>query len=230
MNLRRYFNCLGVIALLFILQQQASAQNRIAYVDAMKLLKQLPEAMDAESHLNQFVSQWNKEVADLETELNRKRIDYERKKLIMSDPERSAAELDISELKKRIDQYRQTKYGPNGELVTQQEGLMKPAYDKLLKAIEDVALESKYDYVFYKSSKEIALLYTNAKFDLTNAVAKKLGLETNDIFSVPLINNTKQQQQTNMPPPDQRGQPQPPSQTDPSRRPPIQLDPQAQPH
>ena len=230
MNLRRYISCLSVLVVLLIIQRHASAQSRIAYVDAMKLLKQLPEAMDAESHLNQFVSQWNKEVADFETELNRKRVDYDRKKLIMSDAERSAAELDISELRKRIDQYRQTKYGPNGELATQQEGLMKPAYDKLLKAIEDVALESKYDYIFDKSSKEIALLYTNAKFDLTNAVAKKLGLETNDIFSVPLINNTKQQQQPNMPPPDQRGQPQPPPQTDPSKRPPIQIDQQAQPH
>ncbi|HET9137699.1 MAG TPA: OmpH family outer membrane protein [Candidatus Kapabacteria bacterium] len=190
------------------------AQSKMAFIDAAKLLKQLPEATDADSRLAQLIANWNKEVSDMESELTRKRADYEKKKLIMSDAERTAFELDITDLKKRIDQYRQQKYGPNGELATQQATLMKPAYDKLLKAIEEVALEGKYDYVFDKASKDLALLYTNAKFDLTNAVAKKLGLETNDIFSTPLLNklntpgqqgNTPQQQ-----PPVNQGKPIPP--------------------
>lgn len=170
--------------------RSADAQVRIGYIDATKLLKQMPEATDAESHLNQIVAQWNKEVADMQSELTRKQNDYDRKKLIMSDAERSAAEFDIADLKKRIENFRQGKFGPNGELYTQQETLMKNAYDKLNKALEEVALDGKYDYVFDKSAKELALLYTNAKFDLTTAVAKKLGIETNDIFS-PLLKNSK---------------------------------------
>jgi len=174
----------------------SAAQSKMAFIDAAKLLKQMPEAQDADTRLAQLIANWNKEVGDMESELARKRADYEKKKLIMSDAERTAFELDITDLKKRIDQYSQQKYGPNGELATQQATLMKPAYDKLLKAIEEVALEGKYDYVFDKASKDLSLLYTNAKFDLTNSVAKKLGLETNDIFSTPLLNklNTPGQQ------------------------------------
>jgi outer membrane protein len=191
----------------------SAAQSKMAFIDAGKLLKQLPEATDADSRLAQLIANWNKEVSDMESELTRKRADYEKKKLIMSDAERTAFELDITDLKKRIDQYRQQKYGPNGELATQQATLMKPAYDKLLKAIEEVALEGKYDYVFDKASKDLALLYTNAKFDLTNAVAKKLGLETNDIFSTPLLNKLNTPgQQSNTPqqqPPVNQGKPAP---------------------
>lgn len=165
-------------------------QSRIAYIDGTKILKRMPEAVDAETRLDQLVNQWNKEVADLEADLKRKRDDFERKKLIMADAERNAVEVDITELKKRIDQYRQDKYGANGELYKQQADLMKPAYDKLMKAIEEVALDGKYDYVFDRSStKDYSILYTNAKFDLSIPVAKKLGLETNDIFNIPLINN-----------------------------------------
>jgi Skp family chaperone for outer membrane proteins len=202
MKFRVYYTLIAIALLAAILPSPARSQSRIGYVDATKLLKQMPEAMDAESHLNQFVAQWNKEIADMQTELTRKVNDYDRKKLIMTDAERSAAELDIADLRKRIESFRQAKYGPNGELGTQQESLMKNAYDKLNKALEEVALDGKYDYVFDKSAKELALLYTNAKFDLTSAVAKKLGIETNDIFSIPLLNNSNPGQ--TQPPPMQQ--------------------------
>ena len=164
------------------------AQSRIAFLDAAAVLKRMPEAQDAQAQLDRLTDDWKREALGLEQELTRKRTDYERKKLIMTDAERNAVELDISELKKRLDKYRQDKFGTNGELFSQQQSLMKPVYDKLLTAIQEVAAEAKYDYVFDRSSKDHLMLYSNAKFDLTLSVAKKLGLETNDVFSVPLLN------------------------------------------
>jgi outer membrane protein len=164
------------------------AQSRIGFLDAAALLKRMPEAQDAQAQLDRLTDDWKREALTMDQELARKRTDYERKKLIMTDAERNAVELDISELKKRLDKYRQDKFGTNGELFSQQQNLMKPVYDKLLKAIEEAAADAKYDYVFDRSSKDHLMLYSNAKFDLTMSVAKKLGLETNDIFSVPLLN------------------------------------------
>ena len=162
---------------------------RIAFIDATKIIKRMPETVDAEARLDQFVNQWNKEVADMEADLKRKREDYDRKKLIMADAERNAVEVDIADLRKRIDQYRQDKYGTNGDLFKQQAELMKGVYEKLNKAIEEVALDGKYDCVFDRGSTDHSILYTNAKFDISVPVAKKLGLESNDIFNIPLINN-----------------------------------------
>jgi outer membrane protein len=179
----------------------SQAQMRIAFIDATKILKRMPEAVDAETRLNQMVSQWNKEVGDMENELKRKRDDFERKKLIMTDAERTAIELDITDLKKRIDDFRQAKYGTSGELYTKQTELMKPAYDKFNKALEEVALDGKYDYVLDRGANDHSILYTNAKFDLSIPVAKKLGLETNDLFNIPLLNNPLNKQQPNNPNP-----------------------------
>jgi outer membrane protein len=180
---------LFLIAAFLLAGSGSYAQSRIAYIDATKIIKRMPEAVDAESRLDQFISQWNKEVGDMEADLKRKRDDYERKKLIMTDAERNSVELDITDLKKRIDQYRQDKYGTGGELYKQQADLMKPAYEKFNKALEETALEGKYDYVFDRNSNDHSILYTNAKFDLSMIVAKKLGLETNDIFNIPLLGN-----------------------------------------
>jgi outer membrane protein len=164
------------------------AQSRIAYLDAAAILKRMPEAQDAQAQVDRLTDDWKREALTMEQELTRKRTEYERKKLIMTDAERNAIELDISELKKRLDKYRQDKFGANGELFSQQQNLMKPVYGRLLKAIDEVAAEGKYDYVFDRSSKDHLMLYSNAKFDLTLAVVKKLGIETNDVFSVPLLN------------------------------------------
>jgi outer membrane protein len=212
-----YYRSLAILAAIFLVASTSSGQSRIAYIDGTKLIKRMPEAVDAEARLDQLVAGWNKEVADLETDLKRKREDYDRKKLIMTDAERNAVEVDITELKKRIDAFRQDKYGTGGELYRQQAELMKTAYDKFNKALEEVALEGKYDYVFDRSANDHSILYTNAKFDLTVPVAKKLGLESSDIFNIPLVNNPLN---GSKPPPVNPGSPNNPN--NPGQPPPLQ--------
>ncbi|MEZ4691970.1 MAG: OmpH family outer membrane protein [Ignavibacteria bacterium] len=50
---------------------------------------------------------------------------------------------------------------------------MKPVLDKVFKAIEIVAKDGNYDYVFDRSS-EIMLLYVNENYDLTLKVINTL--------------------------------------------------------
>src|SRR5688500_813650 len=117
----------------------AMAQSRIAFLDASKLLKQMPEAIDAESRLQSLINGWNRDANEMQAELDRKRIEYDRKKLIMTDGERASVEVDMTEIKSRLDKFRQEKYGHNGELFSQQTAFMQPAYEKLKKAIDEVA-------------------------------------------------------------------------------------------
>lgn len=208
--------CIVLFATFSLAAGSLCSQSRIAFIDASKILKRMPEAVDAETRLDQFVAQWNKEVGDMETELKRKREDFERKKLIMTDGERSAIELDMTDLKKRIDDFRQAKYGANGELYAKQSELMKPAYEKFNKALEEAALEGKYDYVFDRNATDHGILYTNAKFDLSVLVAKKLGLETNDLFNIPLVNNPLNKQQPQQQNPNRTLPPGAPSLSNPS--------------
>ena len=101
-------------AVLLFAASGSYAQSRIAFIDGTKLVKRMPEAVDAESRLDQLVNNWNKEVGDMEADLKRKRDDYDRKKLIMTDAERNAEEMEINNLKKRMQQYRREKNGAKG--------------------------------------------------------------------------------------------------------------------
>src|SRR6185503_4677474 len=134
-------------------------------------LKKMPEAQDAQAQLDRLADEWKRDAASMDQELNRKRAEYDRKKLIMTDAERNAVETDISELRKRLDAYRQSKFGPSGELFTQQQNLTKPVHAKLLAPIAEAAAVAKYHYFFDRSSKDHLMLYSNAKFALTQAVA-----------------------------------------------------------
>ncbi len=58
------------------------------------------------------------------------------------------------------------KFGEGGEYFQKPTDFMKPVQDRIFKAIETVAKDGGYDYVFDRSS-DILLLFVNENYDLT---------------------------------------------------------------
>ena len=133
----------------------------------------MEDARDAQKNLDNIVTQWKGELQQLNDSLSLLKEDFEKKKLILTDKVKQQKEEDIKNLEKKISDFKTTKFGENGEYFQKQNELMKPVQDKVFKAIQDVAREGGYDYVFDRSS-EILLLYVNEKYDLTQKVIKKL--------------------------------------------------------
>ena len=150
-----------------------SAQVKIGYVDSETIIQRLPEAQDAQRQLDALVAGWQAELKKMQSEWERKYEDYDKKKLIMTDRTRAETERGLMELEKKIANYRNEKFGQNGEMFKKQDELMKPVHDKVFTAIQDVALERDYDYVFDKSG-DILLLYANEEYDLTQEVLSRL--------------------------------------------------------
>ncbi len=149
------------------------AQMKIGYINSQAIMKELPEAQDAQRKLDNLVQEWQAELRKLESEWKQKYDAYDRDKLIMSDQLRAEKEKELVDLENRIMQYREQKFGQNGELFQKQEEFMKPIQNKIFNALEKIAKEEGYDFVFDKSG-EILLLYANEKYDLTNKVLEAL--------------------------------------------------------
>lgn len=149
------------------------AQVKIGYINSEAIMKELPEAQDAQRKLDNLVQEWQAELRKLESEWKQKYDAYDRDKLIMSDQLRAEKEKELVDLENRIMQYREQKFGQNGELFQKQEEFMKPIQNKIFNALEKIAKEEGYDFVFDKSG-EILLLYANEKYDLTNKVLEAL--------------------------------------------------------
>lgn len=159
---------LGVVSL-------AQGQVNIGFVSTDAIMKQLPDAQDAQKQLDQLVVDWQGELNKLQQEWQKKFDDYEKRKLIMTEQRRIDAEKELRELDQRIADYRNKRFGQNGDLFAKQNELMKPVQDRVFKAIQDVAVEEGYDYVFDKSG-EILMMYANKKYDLTTKVLAKLSV------------------------------------------------------
>lgn len=153
------------------------AQATIGWISSQTIMDKLPEAQEAQRQLDAVVHDWQNELTKMQNEWQKKYDDYDKKKLILTDQGRAAAEKELQELDKKIGEFRTRKFGQNGEMFVKQNEFMKPVQDKVFKAIQDVAKEEGYDYVFDKSG-EILLMYTSEKYDLTQKVLERLKVFT----------------------------------------------------
>jgi len=159
-----------------ILSGLSFGQLKIGYVDSDTIMDKLPDAQDARQKLDALIKDWQTELTKLENEWKTKYDDYEKRKLIITDQTRTELEAELVKLEQQISEYREKKFGTNGELFQKQDEIMKPVQNKVFTAIKDVALEEELDFVFDRSG-DIMLLYAKEEHDLTSKVLEKLKLE-----------------------------------------------------
>lgn len=164
---------IGLVAFFAFGTVSSPAQLKIGHVSSEAIMKQLPDAQDAQHQLDAFVVEWQNDIQKMQQEWQKKFDDYDKKKLIMTDQRRADTEREMQDLDKKIAEYRNQKFGQNGDLFNKQNELMKPVQDRVFKVIQDIALEEGYDYVFDKNS-EVLMMYANEKHDLTTKVLARL--------------------------------------------------------
>lgn len=161
------------VFILFFIPLLSLAQQKIGFIDSETILSRLPEAQDAQKKIDILIQEWRDEIADMEKDWKSKFDTYDKRKIMMSDQSRAKAEKELQDIDKKIMDFQTQKFGQNGELSKKQIEVMKPIQDKIFLAIQEVAKEEKYDFVFDKSG-QLYLLITSDKYDLTVPVIEKL--------------------------------------------------------
>jgi len=169
---KSFFILFFLIFLVFS-SKDVSSQTKVGYIDSKKIIDGMQDSRDAKARLDNQVTEWQTELKVLQDSLQSVKDDFEKKKLILTDQLKEQTETQIKDLETRVTSFRTEKFGENGEYFQKQTEYMKPVLDKVFKAIEEVANEGNYDYVFDRSS-EIMLLYVNENYDLTLKVINTL--------------------------------------------------------
>jgi outer membrane protein len=167
---------LFVISFLIISSAISFAQLKIGYIDSDAIMDNLPDVLDARQKLDASIQEWQTELNKLEADWKAKYDDYEKRKLIMTDQTRAETEAALVQLETQIAQYREKKFGTNGELFQKQDELMKPVQNKIFGALKEIAEAEDYDYVFDRSG-DIMILFAKEEYDLTAQVLEKLKLK-----------------------------------------------------
>ena len=167
---------LGLISFVILSVVSSSklySQPKIGYVDSDTIMKQLPEAQDAQKKLDAIIKDWQDGLSKMEKDWKTKYDDYDKRKLILSEQKRAEIEKELVALEDQTSKYRQDKFGVKGELFQKQEELMKPIQNRIFTAIQQVAKEKDYDFIFDRSG-DILFLYAKDDYDVTPLVIEKL--------------------------------------------------------
>jgi outer membrane protein len=165
----------SILVSLIIFAPAVSAQLKIGYVDSDAILDQLQDAQDARQQLDQLIQEWQSDLNKQEREWKAKYDDYDKRKLIMSEQTRAEVEAELVKMEQKISEYREKKFGTNGELFQKQEELMKPVQNKVFTIIKKVSADQDLDFVFDRSGGTL-MLYAKDKYDITGLVMKALNI------------------------------------------------------
>lgn len=77
-----------------------------------------------------------------------------------------------------IYQYKQDRFGPNGDFILQKKQLIQPIQDQIFLAIQQIAKTKKYDFIFDKSA-DLVMLYSEKRYDISEQILRTI-LRTNN--------------------------------------------------
>ena len=166
-----------VLLVLFILSVsfQANAQRgvRIGYIDTEYILENVPEYTEATKQLESKVQKWKTEIEGRLNTVKQKREALNNEKALLTKELIEEREEDILFEEKEILDYQQKRFGPNGDLMIQKKQLMQPVQDQIFQAVQDIATNKKYDFVFDKSA-DVVMLYSAERFDISDLVIRTI--------------------------------------------------------
>ena len=151
----------------------SSAQN-IAYVDSRYILENIPEFNTTQEELNNLSIEWQEEIDQLKTEVERLYQKYQAEQYLLPEETKRNREDEIIKKEKEIKSLTKKRFGPEGELYKKQDQLIRPIQDLIYTAIADFAEKGKYDIIFDKSS-DLIMLFSNNELNKSDEVLEKLG-------------------------------------------------------
>jgi outer membrane protein len=161
--------CLAGIVMAVLLTGAAAAQ-RFAYVDSERVIKNYKDWATAEQQFNTEYKAWEEEAARMETELQTMFDEYEKQKLILSADKKLEREAAISAKEQALNAFTRDISSPGGKAEKRMAELTKPLYEKITAAIEKVAIQENYDFVF----NSVGLAYAKKELEITDKVIEVL--------------------------------------------------------
>ena len=190
----------------------AQAQ-KIAFVDTKYILEQMPDYQAAQQELNHNSDQWQKEIDERWEQIKRLRDAYNAEAILLTEEMKTSRQAEISKKENEARDLQKKRFGVGGDLFKKRQELIQPIQDRIYQAVKDVAGTS-YMAVFDIGGESNNVLYASEKFDKSDSVLRKLGInpKKSNGNSGDTRSNEEEQQPVNPQTPNKDGKPGPGSQ------------------
>lgn len=166
------------VVILFLAGTTAMAQQglKIGYTNVDYILSQMPEAKQMESEYKAYEKQLSNQLESKIKEAQTKYEFFQKNYATMTDVVRADKQEELQNLQASIEKFQKD---AESSLQKKQVDIFQPAYDKIQKAIDDVAKENKFTHVFSSDAGGMpVLLYASDENNISDLVIKKLGAGT----------------------------------------------------
>lgn len=151
-----------------------AAPPKIGFVNSAKVLQEYPDAQEVNKKLEGLSRTWQAELEKLGRDLQTKYEDFQKKEPLLKEDEKQVRRQELIELEQRGIQYRQEKFGQDGQLAALTDSLLTPIKQRVIKVIEAVAKDEKLQFIFDRNEQIMVVLYGDPKYDFTNLVIDRL--------------------------------------------------------
>jgi outer membrane protein len=149
----------------------AFSQAKFGHIDTNALLQLMPGRQAAEQELQKHARELESTFTALQTEFQTKYQSFLENQETLSQLIRQTRERELVSLQERIQEFQET---AQQDIMQKENQLLRPIIDRARQAIQDVAKENGYTYVFDSSTG--VLLYSEPSDDLLELVKAKIGI------------------------------------------------------
>jgi outer membrane protein len=152
-----------------------SQQQRYAYIDSEYILGNIPEYKEAQKELDRLAANWQKDIEKRFATIDSMYKKYQVEAITLPDNLKQKREESIIKAEQDAKDLQKKRFGKDGDLFKKREELVKPIQDRVFNAIEALAKEKNYSFVFDVAG-SMTIVYADPKFDLNDQVMQRLGI------------------------------------------------------
>jgi len=150
--------------------------QKFAFVDTEYILGRMPAYTAAQKQLDKISADWQEEIEGKRAGIEKLYKDYQAERVLLTEEMRKKREDDIIQREQALKELQKRYFAPEGELFKKRQELVKPIQDDVFNAIKELAQEGSYDVIFDTASGP-TMLYTNPRYDKSDEILKKLGIQ-----------------------------------------------------
>jgi outer membrane protein len=154
----------------------SSQAQRYAVIDSKYILEKVPQYKEAQERLDQFSIQWQQEIDQKQTAVDKMLKDFDAEAVMLSDELKKKREDEIFNKEKELRDLQKKRFGFEGDLFKKRQELIKPIQDRVYNAVQKLAVDKQYDFILDKSE-GITVIFADPKLDRSDDVLRNLGVK-----------------------------------------------------
>lgn len=164
---------LSITILAFGFNSNAQRQNRIGYIDMDYILKNVPDYQEANQQLDQRIQKWKGEIDLKKKKIEDLKQDLENERPLLTKDLIQERQDEIDYQQKKLQQYQQKRFGPQGDMIAQRRELLQPVQDEIFNAVQEIGKKREYDFIF-ENSADALMLFSATRHDISDQVLSQI--------------------------------------------------------